>query len=286
MSVYNLHFYGNDSAVYVHTGLGATGTCPNGIMARLSGELPSEIRKTFSVQNGGTVIFQKVEDSVVDGSMDLGQVTIKMLFGIKNTRMVVHENCYEDFYRHNGNTKTVDTFVPDVTGDYVYDRDSASFIDRDPVEHASARRYSCIEKEINIQDKGVSIDAHVTTGDIVFADYAVTDRPIDIYINTGISVAGLKLTWASDTNVLEQENNVAFNLGNSELTGSFDNDVVRYAGHRFVQSIKLQPESRNAFAVRYKISADFVNNGYDDIEIHDLNLLTEQILGEIGGDNA
>ena len=120
----------------------------------------------------------------------------------------------------------------------------------------------------------------------MFADYAVTDKPVDVYVNAGISLAGLKLTWSSDTNTESQDTKVSFNLGDKVLTGSFENSPVKYSGQRFMKSIKLMPASRNCFAVRYEVFADFINNGYDDIEVYDFNILTEQILGEIGGENA
>lgn len=286
MIVY-LNFYDNNSAQYTHSGSGGTVTCPNGIMARLYGEAPSLIRSTITIANADVVIFQKVEDDVVDAVLAVGSTIIKMMFNTKNTKIVIHDHCYEDFYRNNGSTKTVDTFVKATAGLYVYDKDSASFILWDNTAHGTTyQRYSCVSKTINIQDKGQKIDASFTTSDIVFADYAVTDRPIDVYVNAGISLAGLKLTWSSDTNTESQDTKVSFNLGDVSLTGSFENDTVKYSGQRFMKSIKLMPASRNCFAIRYEVFADFVNNGYDDIEVYDFNILTEQILGEIGGDNA
>lgn len=286
MIVY-LNFYDNSSAQYTHSGTGGTVTCPNGIMARLYGEAPSLARSTITIGDSDVVIFQKVEEDVVDAVLAVGAVIIKMIFSNKNTKIVIHDHCYEDFYRNNGSTKTVDTFVKDIAGLYVYDKDSASFILWDNTAHGTTyQRYSCVSKTINIQDKGQKIDASFTTSDIVFADYAVTDKPIDVYVNAGISLAGLKLTWSSDTNTESQDTKVSFNLGDVSLTGSFENEPVRYSGQRFMKSIKLMPASRNCFATRYEVFADFVNNGYDDIEVYDFNILTEQILGEIGGENA
>lgn len=288
MTYYTLNFNSNDSAQYTHAGAGGAVVCPNGIMARLYDEVPSAIRTNITIGNGDVVIFQKVEDDVVDGVLIVGDTSIKMVFDYKNTTIVIHDHCYEDFYRHNGNTKTVDTFVQaDGIGDYIYDKDSASFIEWDATEHGTTyMRYSCTEKEINIQDKGDIIEAYFTTSDIVFAEYAVTDKPVDIYVNAGISLAGLKLSWSSDTNTEPQPTKVSFNLGDEVFTGSFNNDTVKYSGQRFMKSIKLMPSSRNSFAIRYEVFADFTNNGYDDIEVYDFNILTEQILGEIGGDNA
>jgi len=283
-----LNFYDNNSAQYTHSGAGGTVTCPNGIMARLYGEAPSLIRSTITIANASVVIFQKVEDDVVDAVLAVGSTIIKMMFSTKNTKIVIHDHCYEDFYRNNGSTKTVYTFVKDkANGTYVYDKDSASFIEYDADAHGTLyQKYRRVNKTINIQDKGQKIDASFTTGDIVFADYAVTDKAIDVYVNAGISLAGLKLTWSSDTNTESQKTKVSFNLGDKALTGSFENSPVKYAGQRFMKSIKLMPASRNCFAIRYEVFADFINNGYDDIEVYDFNILTEQILGEIGGDNA
>jgi len=286
MIVY-LNFYDNNSAQYTHSGSGGTVICPNGIKARLYGEAPSLARSTITIGDSDVVIFQKVEEDVVDAVLAVGAVIIKMIFSNKNTKIVIHDHCYEDFYRNNGSTKTVDTFVKDNAGLYVYDKDSASFILWDNDAHGTTyQRYSCVSKTVNIQDKGQKIDASFTTSDIVFADYAVTDKAIDVYVNAGISLAGLKLTWSSDTNTESQDTKVSFNLGDVLLTGSFENEPVKYAGQRFMKSIKLMPASRNCFAIRYEVFADFVNNGYDDIEVYDFNILTEQILGEIGGDNA
>jgi hypothetical protein len=287
MIVY-LYFLGNDSAQYTHSGTGGTVTCPNGIMARLYGEAPSAIRSEITIANASVVIFQKVEEDVIDGVIEIGSTTLKMIFDTKNTTIVLHDHCYEDFYKDNGNTKTVYTFVKDsVDGTYVYDKDSASFIDYVAGTHGTLyQKYSKVSKTTKIQDKGQKIDASFTTSDIVFADYAVTDKPVDVYVNAGISLAGLKLTWSSDTNTESQDTKVSFNLGDKVLTGSFENSPVKYSGQRFMKSIKLMPASRNCFAVRYEVFADFINNGYDDIEVYDFNILTEQILGEIGGENA
>jgi hypothetical protein len=287
MIVY-LYFLGNDSAQYTHSGTGGTVTCPNGIMARLYGEAPSAIRSEITIANASVVIFQKVEEDVIDGVIEIGSTTLKMIFDTKNTTIVLHDHCYEDFYKDNGNTKTVYTFVKDsVDGTYVYDKDSASFIDYVAGTHGTLyQKYSKVSKTTKIQDKGQKIDASFTTSDIVFADYAVTDKPVDVYVNAGISLAGLKLTWSSDTNTESQDTKVSFNLGDKVLTGSFENSPVKYSGQRFMKSTKLMPASRNCFAVRYEVFADFINNGYDDIEVYDFNILTEQILGEIGGENA
>jgi hypothetical protein len=47
-----------------------------------------------------------------------------------------------------------------------------------------------------------------------------------------------------------------------------------------VVSKKLNPSSREAMAIKYKIIADYNNNGYDDIEILDINLLTSMRMYE------
>jgi|LSQX01.1.fsa_nt_gb hypothetical protein len=284
-----LHFNGNDSAQFTYTGIAQKLVCPNGVMARLIDEPPSAIRKKIQVKDNDEIIFQKVEADVVDGVIELiaGASFLKLIFGLTNTSIVLHDYCYEDFYRNVGSKKMVDTYIKAKPGAYVYDKDSASFVLYDPTAHGNKfQRYDRTAKEIKVQDKGQKIDASFTTGDIVFADYVVTDKPIDVYVNAGISLAGLKLSWSSDTNTETQEENVSFNLGAEELSGSFNNNPVRYSGQRFMKSIKLMPASRNSFAIRYEVKADFVNNGYDDIEVYDFNILTEQILGEIGGANA
>ena len=208
-------------------------------------------------------------------------------FDVKNTYLVIHDNCYKDFYRKGATSaKTITLFSKDDGGDFVYDRDTASFIANDETiaELKDRQRYTASTVQTPFQNISESFLAYVETDDIVFADLAVTDRPIDVYINATVSVAGLKLTWSSATNVVFNGASSRIKLGNTDLTGSFDNPVVRFNGKRFIKSVKLSPQSRASEAVRYKIYADFVNNGYDDIEIHDINLLTEMLYAEVTGD--
>lgn len=288
VNVVVLNFYGNNSANYTHSGAGGTVTCPNGIMARLSTELPDQIRTSITIASGNMVIFQKVEDDVVDGMLTIGNTVIRMVFGKKSSRIIISDKCYKDNYRQNGNTKSIDMFErDDASGTYVYDKESASFLLFNVDEHgASARKYSCYVKEIPLQDKGELFDASIETSDIVFADFTTGDAAIEMWINATVSVAGLKMTWSSDTNTDFQETNTPIKLGNVENTGSFDNDEVKYSGSRCIVSKKIEPDSRHGIAIRYKIIADLINNGYDDIEIHDMNLLTQMKLYEVGGDDA
>ena len=208
-------------------------------------------------------------------------------FDVENTYLVIHDNCYRDFYRKGASSvKTITLFEKAKDGDFVYDRDTASFIANDETiaELKDRQRYTASTVQTPFQNISESFLAYVETDDIVFADLAVTDRPIDVYINATVSVAGLKLTWSSATNVVFNGASSRIKLGNTDLTGSFENDVVRFTGKRFIKSVKLSPQSRASEAVRYKIYADFVNNGYDDIEIHDINLLTEMLYAEVTGD--
>jgi hypothetical protein len=281
MSKTTINFDRNDSANYTHSGASQTITCPNGVMARLSTEAPSEIRDAILVANGNVVIFQKMEDNIADTMIPIGTSGNYLIFrfNYKNNYFIVHDYCYEDFYRHNGNTKSVDTFVKDdAAGTYVYDEEMASFVTKEPVE--TRQRYSCTTLSVPIQDKGERIEGSIETTDMVFADFTTTDSVIDMHINALVSVAGLRLTWSSDTNTQFMEMNDRIPLGSLEATGSFDNSIVRYAGSKYVVSKKLNPSSREAMAIKYKIIADYNNNGYDDIEILDINLLTSMRMYE------
>lgn len=277
-----INFDRNISANYAHTGglADATIVCPNGIMARLSTEAPSEIRDEIDVEDGDIVIFQKMEDNIADTMIPVGTSGNYLIFrfNYKNNYFIVHDYCYEDFYRHNGNTKTVDTFVKDGAGDYVYDEEMASFITRETVE--TRQRYSCTTLSVPIQDKGEKIEGSVETSDMIFADFTTTDSVIDMHINALVSVAGVRLTWSSDTNTEFMAMNDPIQLGKLEATGSFDNSIIRYCGSKYVISKKLNPSSREAMAIKYKIIADYTSNGYDDIEILDINLLTSMRMYE------
>mgnify|MGYP001128587876 CR=1 FL=1 len=280
MAKTTINFDRNDSANYTHAGASQTITCPNGIMARLSTEAPSEIREEIDVEDGNTVIFQKVEDNIADTMIPVGVSGDYLIFrfNYKNNYFIVHDYCYEDFYRHNGNTKSVDTFVKDVAGNYVYDEEMASFITKETPE--TRQTYSCTTLSVPIQDKGERIEGSIETSDMIFADFTTTDSVIDMHINALVSVAGLRLTWSSDTNTEFMAMNDRISLGKLEATGSFDNSIVRYAGSRYVVSKKLNPSSREAMAIKYKIIADYNSNGYDDIEILDINLLTSMRMYE------
>jgi len=72
MTKTTINFDRNDSANYTHAGATQTITCPNGIMARLSTEAPSEIRDEIIVADGNVVIFQKVEDNIADTMIPIG----------------------------------------------------------------------------------------------------------------------------------------------------------------------------------------------------------------------
>lgn len=298
MASETLKFYRNKSVVWVVPAIVITDAivCPKGMLARFTTEAPSEMRSSISgAVTGDSIIFIRDEMEMMPAVISIETATVPYLlflnFDTKNTYIAIHENCYNDFYRKNSleSLKDITVFSKDDAGDYVYDRDTASFIKYNPLinEIKNRQRYSYSIIGTPYQEKSTPFPSFVETADIVFADYTVNDKAIDVYINATISLAGLKLTWASDTNTIFQQENIGIKLGDKELTGSFDNSSIRYTGQRFLNSIKLQPESRVATAIRYKIMTDFVNNGYDDIEIHDINILTEMILAEInGGDNA
>jgi hypothetical protein len=285
MSIVHIYFGRNRSAQYLHEGDAGDITCPNGILGRLNTEKPSEARKEITVANNDILIFEREDNTVIDATLIAPtDIIVRMHFNYKNNYFVLEDYCYEDCYRYNSNTKTIDTYYKNVAGGYVYDPESASFQEYDAADpaHEGRTRYDTEEVDIPIQDKGNEFDAFIETPDIFFADIPVTDKQIELYINASVSVAGLRLNWASDTNTTFQETLASFQLGKEELTGSFENEVIRYQGGRAVVSKKITADSRVASAVRYKIIADFVNNGYDDIEIHDINMLTEMILAEAG----
>ncbi|HPS30420.1 MAG TPA: hypothetical protein PLZ43_09200 [bacterium] len=281
-----INFYKNDSAQWQYTGTSSlTLYMPNGIVVRKTTDFPNEVVSTITVAHDETLIFQRVDSEISRAFVvSFGVILLELVFDNKNNYIITEDFCYKDFYRHNGNVKNVYVFSKDAAGTYMYDEDNASFILWDG--DASKQRYSDTRIDTPIQDKGELFDAFIESGDIIFADFTTGDAAIEMWINATVSVAGLKMTWSSDTNTDFQETNTPIKLGNIENTGSFDNDEVRYSGSRCIVSKKIEPDSRHGIAIRYKIIADLINNGYDDIEIHDMNLLTQMKLYEVGGDDA
>jgi hypothetical protein len=280
-----INFYKNDSAQWQYTGISSiTLVMPNGIVVRKTTDDPSDFVSSIVIIQNDTLIFQRIDASISKAVILLtGSIYLELIFDNKNNYLIIEDYCYKDFYRNNGTIISVDMFRKDAAGMYMYDETTASFIAWDGVTNA---RYTYSTVSTPIQDKGEPINAWIETGDIIFADYTTGDAAIEMWINATVSVAGLKMTWSSDTNTVFQDTNVSFKLGDVENTGSFDNDEVRYSGSRCIVSKKIEPDSRHGIAIRYKIIADLINNGYDDIEIHDMNLLTQMKLYEIGGDDA
>jgi hypothetical protein len=259
---------------------------PNGIVVRKTTDNPSDFVSQIPVVQNDILIFQRIDPEVARAFIiSFGAILLELVFDNKNNYIITEDFCYKDFYRHNGNVKNIIVFSKDTAaGTYMYDEDNASFILWDG--DASKQRYSDSLINSPIQDKGQEIEAFIESGDIIFADFTTGDAAIEMWINATVSVAGLKMTWSSDTNTDFQETNTAIKLGDIESTGSFDNEEVRYSGSKCIVSKKIEPDSRHGIAIRYKIIADLINNGYDDIEIHDMNLLTQMKLYEIGGDDA
>jgi len=212
---------------------------------------------------------------------------LQLNFDTKNNYIAIHDFCFEDFYHSNGHQVSTDVFFKDAKGDYIYSEELASFVEYEGIEPPSGVQTWDVTTVATVyQDIGVRFDSFVELDDISFADYAINDSAIEVFINASISVAGLTLNWASNTSVEYQDTVGRFNLGELIETGSFDNDTVKYTGNRFIVTKKLQPNSKVASAIRYKIMSDFINNGYDDIEIHDINILTEMALVEGGDEDA
>jgi len=307
----SLDFGVNDSATWTilmpGTFLGGapdiTLNCPNGINVRKQSDPPSSAALTLSgVTKSDIVVFNKVEDDVTEGAVYFSYNSVvlfpvfstienhyylQLTFNEKNNNIVLHDHCYEDFYKSNGQSTSVDVFYKTIKGAYVYDEEKASMIKYDEDEHGLyVQTYDSTTVATPYQANGQRFDSYVELDDISFADYAVKDSVIEVYINASVSVAGLTLNWASNTSVEFQDTVGRFNLGNIIETGSFDNDDVKYTGNRFIVTKKLQPDSKVSTAIRYKIMTDFVNNGYDDIELHDINIMTEMALVEGGDDDA
>lgn len=275
--------------------------CSNGINVRKASDAPSSASLTLSgVTKDDVVIFNKVEDSVTEGAVYFtyssvlgGDPTgltnnyyLQLIFDNKNNSISIHDNCFEDFYKSNSTTKRTDIFFKHYKGDYIYDEEKASFIEYDEDTHGrNVQLWDATTVSTLFQQYGTPFDSYVELNDISFADYAIKDKAIEVYINASVSVAGLTLNWASNTSVEFQDTVGRFSLGDIVETGSFNNNTVKYTGNRFIVSKKLQPDSKVASAIRYKIVSDFVSNGYDELEIHDINILTEMSLVE-GGDNA
>ncbi len=278
--------------------------CSNGVNVRKASDPPSSASLTLSgVTKDDVVIFNKVEDSVTEGAVFFtyeslilvppfppssltNNYYLQLIFDNKNNSISIHDNCFEDFYRSNATTKSTDVFFKYFKGGYIYDEEKASFIEYDEDTHGTnVQLWDTTTVNTPFQQCGTPFNSYVELNDISFADYAIKDKAIEVYINASVSVAGLTLNWASNTSVEFQDTVGRFSLGDIVETGSFDNDTVKYTGNRFIVSKKLQPDSKVASAIRYKIVSDFVSNGYDDIEIHDINILTEMSLVE-GGDNA
>lgn len=303
-----LDFGPNRSAAWtvLTPGLVATGiilNCPNGVNVRFQSDPPSSASQVlYNVGTGDVVIFNKVEDDVIEGAVYFYYPPVygfdvdyylQLIFDEKNNYIVIHDFCFEDFYKANATCKSVEVFYKADGGakfipedpTYVYDEEKASFVEYDQETHGEAQQYDVTTVCTTFQQYGTPFDSYVELNDISFADYAIKDKAIEVYINASVSVAGLTLNWASNTSVEFQDTVGRFSLGDIIETGSFDNDTVKYTGNRFIVSKKLQPDSKVASAIRYKIVSDFVSNGYDELEIHDINILTEMSLVE-GGDNA
>lgn len=273
--------------------------CSNGVNVRKASDPPSSASSTLSgVTKDDVVIFNKVEDSVTEGAVFFTYISssgfpllinnyyLQLIFDNKNNSISIHDNCFKDFYKSNSTTKSTDVFFKDYKGGYIYDEEKASFIEYDEDTHGrNVQLWDTTTVSTPFQQYGTPFDSYVELNDISFADYAIKDKAIEVYINASVSVAGLTLNWASNTSVEFQDTVGRFSLGDIVETGSFDNDTVKYTGNRFIVSKKLQPDSKVASAIRYKIVSDFVSNGYDELEIHDINILTEMSLVE-GGDNA
>jgi hypothetical protein len=282
MSVTVVDFGKNDSAIYAHVLADYEITCPNGILARIQDEAPSEARQVINVETNDVVIFQRVCNCINNVACRNGASNlIHFKFDVKNNFIVIHDHCYKDFYKYATNTKAVEVFNKDSAGTWMYDEDMASFIQHDG---STAQKYDREIKQVPIQDSGSLFTAFIESPDIIFADFCVGDRPVEIMLAATISVAGLKLTYAVDTSTIFKDTNAYLKLGDESYTGSFDNEVVRYAGNRCIVSKKVHPTSRAGIAIRYRLTADFENNGFDDIEIHDMNLLTEEVMHEVSTD--
>lgn len=270
------------------TGNLVTMILPSGISARLLSKNVWEYSKDFiTIPANDTAIFV-VGDFVPPVSYGKYAVSENDYIIVKFTNnkyencIVLEDFCYGDFFEADSEIYTTKEFVKSAPTPYVYDKQSEIF--RSTYTGESGE-YHLVNNDIPLQTNSEQIDAYFDTADIVFADYAVGDNQVDTWLNANVSVAGLYMTFAESTDTEFEPTSKRVQLGRANMNGKWGNEV--YCGKTIIESKQIQPDSHDSKAIRFRFTADFTNNGKDDIEIQSLNILsTLKIFEKEGGNNA
>lgn len=264
----------------------------NGLKCRKAGGDVTEYFDRMEVEEGDKILLfpdEKCPPSVqcqISGGADSYLYTIYV--PRFDNSLILEDFCYGDSYEYDGTTNVIGSyFVSDDNGAYIYEPEIASFRMLGDGEISNAQRYNIqlILKAAEVQTKCDKIDAYFDSADIVFADYAVGDNQVDTWITANVSVAGLYMTYVESTGTKFRDEVTRVQLGPENVNGRWENKV--YCGTRIVESKQLTPDTHDSKAVKYRFYADFVNNGKDDIEIQQLNILsTMKIFEKEGGENA
>lgn len=264
----------------------------NGLKARKSEGDIDKFYSSLEVEYGETIIAIVEENCppIVRGKLN----DDTYVFSVSNfdNSIILEDFCYGDFFSHVNSSESVSYFLENENGAYVYESEIASFrlASQEEKDDPKIKKYALFSDNYNLQTKNEDINAYFDTSDIVFADYAVGDAQVDTWITANPSISGLYMTFIESTDTKFKKEVTRVQLSGKDKEGKYNDgrwENKVYCGTRIIESKQFTPDSYDSKAIKYRFRADFTNNGKDDIEIQQLNILSAlKIFEKEGGENA
>ncbi len=191
---------------------------------------------------------------------------------------------YKDQYEHTGETISIDMYnlaPPTSTGDYDYDPDTGEFI-----ANAIKGDYNKVTVNVPIQESDNHFEKEFDTPDIYIARPGVMGGVLKLFVTVSTTMANLEAQAASDTNLIIDSDYIKKRISQPDMTCSFENDPVLFAGKRRTETISLFSNFRVSSSFRMRFRVTYKDSGIDDVQISSMLVLTDNLMFLFGENSA
>jgi len=191
---------------------------------------------------------------------------------------------YNDFYRKRGKAETVTFWKRSLPSDYLYNQDTGDIY---PAPGGTGKgEFDSFTVDVPIQESDDLFEKEFSTPDFYIAKPGVMGAMLQAYITAMTTMANVEIRISPDSNIDESDDYLKINISQPEMTGSFANSTVRFAGRRRMEVESILSNTRISSRVRFDIRIRYDDSGYDDSLITSFTMLSDNILFIEGGSDA